>query len=84
MREGDRDQDITYASSAQLPEIVDREEFKWKPVPGLHLEYTNAEDVVLIVTNKGQEGDGFVVRESCGAAWLSGQEPRANRIGGPS
>src|SRR5690606_28345753 len=32
--ESDREQDITYASSAQLPELVDRDEFSWVDGPG--------------------------------------------------
>ena len=73
--EGDRDQDITYASSAQLPELVDREEFSWIDGPGDNLEHAFGDDVMLIVVNKGMESTGFSVCESCGAAWLDGEEP---------
>jgi len=70
IRESDRDQDITYASSAQLPELVDREDFKWESKEK-QLEFAHAEGVKLIVANKGRDGDGFAVCEKCGAAWLS-------------
>ena len=70
VKESDRDQDITYASSAQLPELVDREDFKWKPREA-QLESAHAEGVKLIVANKGRDGDGFAICERCGAAWLS-------------
>lgn len=75
LSEGDRDQDITYASSAQLPELVDREEFLWIDGPGVNLEHAVGDDVMLIVVNKGMESTGFSVCESCGAAWLDGEEP---------
>jgi hypothetical protein len=73
LKEGDREQDITYASSAQLPELVGRD-FEWKVVKGSRLDYTYAENIKLIVTNKGKDGSGFAVCETCGAAWLSDEE----------
>lgn len=73
--EGDREQDITYASSAQLPELVDREEFAWTSGPGINMEHAFGEDVLLVVANKGKEVTGFSICESCGAAWLDGDEP---------
>jgi hypothetical protein len=68
--ESDRDQDITFASSAQLPELVEREDFHWRD-KATQLQYAHAEGVKLIVANKGRDGDGFAVCEKCGAAWLS-------------
>lgn len=70
LKEDDREQDITYASSAQLPELVDRD-FEWKATTGSRLAYAYAEGIKLIVTNKGKDGCGFAVCETCGAAWLS-------------
>lgn len=70
LKEGDREQDITYASSAQLPELVHRD-FEWRTVEGARLGYAYAEGVKLIVTNKGKDNAGFAVCESCGASWLS-------------
>jgi ATP-dependent helicase YprA (DUF1998 family) len=73
--EGDREQDITFASSAQLPEIAERNEFDWKEGPGQNMSYAYGEDVQLVVANKGKEAAGFSVCESCGAAWIDGEEP---------
>jgi hypothetical protein len=69
VRETDREQDITFASSAQLPELVEQD-FPWKKKTP-QLEYAHAEGVKLIVANKGQELEGFAVCETCGAAWIS-------------
>jgi ATP-dependent helicase YprA (DUF1998 family) len=74
LREGDRDQDITYASSAQLPELVGRDEFQWRTGAGARIEHAFGEDVLLVVANKGRNGNGFSVCEDCGAAWLDGEE----------
>ena len=76
--EGDSDQEITYASAAQLPEIIGRDEFEWHSAPGKHLSLAYGEDVKLIIANKGKDGTGFSICESCGAAWLSGEEPLGN------
>jgi len=73
LKEGDREQDITYASSAQLPELVDRD-FEWKAAKGSRMDFAYAEGIKLIVTNKGKDGSGFAVCETCGAAWLSDDE----------
>jgi ATP-dependent helicase YprA (DUF1998 family) len=70
LNEGDREQEITYASSAQLPELVQRD-FKWQSAKDSRLEHAYAEGVKLIVTNKGKDGSGFAVCETCGAAWLA-------------
>ena len=74
VREGDREQDITYASSAQLPELVDRAEFEWKGGAGANLEHSHGEDVLLVVANKGKDNKGFSICESCGASWIDGEE----------
>ena len=76
-REGDRDQDITFATSAQLPELLNREDFKWREGPGRYIQHAYGENVVLVVTNKGKAGAGFAVCEDCGAAWVAGEEPDA-------
>lgn len=70
VKETDRDQDITYASSAQLPELVEREDFNWKAMQA-RMEFAHAEGVKLIVANKGRDAEGFAICEKCGAAWLS-------------
>jgi len=73
--EGDREQDITYASSAQMPEIVNHDEFAWRNGPGQNLYHAYGEDVLLVIVNKGDDVKGFSVCERCGAAWLDGEEP---------
>jgi ATP-dependent helicase YprA (DUF1998 family) len=75
IHEGDREQDITFASSAQLPEIAERNEFDWKDGPGRNMSHAYGEDVLLVVANKGKEAAGFSVCESCGGAWIDGEEP---------
>ncbi len=70
LKDEDRDQDITYASSAQLPELLDRD-FDWDTLTGSQMSFAYQEGVKLIVTNKGKNGTGFGVCEICGAAWLS-------------
>jgi ATP-dependent helicase YprA (DUF1998 family) len=75
LHEGDRDQDITFASSAQLPEIAGRDDFDWTAGPGINLSHSYGEDVLLVVANKGKDSAGFSVCESCGGAWIDGEEP---------
>lgn len=78
LREGDREQDITFASSAQLPEITGRDEFDWCEGPGVNLSHAYGEDVLLVVANKGRDSAGFSVCESCGGAWIDGDEPEGS------
>lgn len=75
LREGDRDQDITFASSAQLPEIAEQDSFNWSDGPGVNIRHAYGEDVLLVVANKGKDAAGFSICERCGAAWLDGEEP---------
>ena len=70
LRDDDRDQEITYASSAQLPELLDRD-FDWDTLVGSKMSFAYQEGVKLIITNKGKDSTGFAVCELCGAAWLS-------------
>lgn len=67
--ETDREQEFTYATAAQFPTPVAREELgEWLAV-GAHARLTHAADRRLVVVNKGREtGDGFDVCEKCGAA----------------
>lgn len=80
LREGDREQDITFASSAQLPEIAGRDEFNWIEGSGRNLNHAYGEDVLLVVANKGKDSAGFSVCESCGAAWIDGEEPEGSHM----
>ncbi|MCC6648409.1 MAG: DUF1998 domain-containing protein [Polyangiaceae bacterium] len=78
LHEGDREQDITFASSAQLPEIAERNEFDWQRGPGLNMSHAYGEDVLMVVANKGKDAAGFSVCESCGGAWIDGEEPEGS------
>ena len=80
LREGDREQDITFASSAQIPEIAGREEFDWNEGPGVNLSHAYGEDVLLVVANKGKDAAGFSVCENCGGAWIDGEEPEGAHV----
>lgn len=77
LREGDRDQELTYASSAQLPELPEREAFDWQDLHESRLKYAYGQQVPLVVANKGEAGGGFAVCELCGAAWLDDDAPNA-------
>lgn len=68
--ENDRDEDYTYATSAQFPIPVGEEDITgWENI-GLHGQVTYATDRHLVITNKGKKGedDGFDVCEKCGYA----------------
>lgn len=80
LREGDREQDITFASTAQLPEIAGRDDFDWNDGPGLNLRHAYGEDVLLVVANKGKDAAGFSLCESCGGAWIDGEEPEGSHL----
>ncbi|MCI3918744.1 DEAD/DEAH box helicase [Paenibacillus sp. TRM 82003] len=68
--EGDRDQDYTYATSAQFPVPMSEDDIKnWRQV-GANLLATHAQDRRLVMVNKGNEDTnlGFSVCVKCGAA----------------
>lgn len=75
VHEGDREQEVTSAASAQLPEIAGRDDFNWVDGPGVNLRHAYGQDVLLVVANKGKDAAGFSVCETCGAAWIDGEEP---------
>ncbi|MEN8218827.1 MAG: DEAD/DEAH box helicase [Pseudomonadota bacterium] len=69
IQEYDRDQEWTYASSAQFPLPVE-EDFDWKSI-GKHGRFTQTSDRRLVIVNKGKElgtEEGFEICEKCGAA----------------
>ncbi|MCI0392414.1 MAG: DEAD/DEAH box helicase [Acidobacteria bacterium] len=74
VREGDREQEITYASSAQLPELAERDGLYMEKEAGSNLHYSHRDNVLLVIANKGKDNNGFAVCESCGAAWPDGEE----------
>lgn len=76
--EMDRDQEYTYATSAQFPIPVGHDDLgTWVPL-GAHVQYTHAADRQLVMVNKGKKGEdaGFEVCEKCGAAAPTGTEYR--------
>ncbi len=69
IQEYDRDQEWTYASSAQFP-IPVKEDFDWKAI-GVHGRFTQTSDRRLIIVNKGKNvgtEEGFNICKKCGAA----------------
>jgi hypothetical protein len=73
--ETDHDQEFTYATSAQFPVPVgDADVGQWENL-GVRSRHTFAADRILIVVNKGKEGDnaGFDVCDRCGIARVHGQ-----------
>ncbi|MFD0675991.1 MULTISPECIES: DEAD/DEAH box helicase [unclassified Paenibacillus] len=68
--EGDRDQDYTYATSAQFPVPMSEDDITdWKQV-GKNLFATHTHDRRLVMVNKGNDetNQGFSVCVKCGAA----------------
>jgi hypothetical protein len=77
VRPTDREQDYSYASSAQFPVPVDGADVPgWQPFR-THAELTYARDQPLVVVNRGDEAtvQGFWVCDACGAASLSDGSP---------
>ena len=69
----DRDQDFSYASSAQFPVPVNGADLTgWMPY-GAHAELTYAQSQPLVVVNRGDEenSQGFWVCTHCGAALIN-------------
>ena len=77
VRPTDRDQDYSYASSAQFPVPVDGADVSgWRPYRG-HAELTYAQSQPLVVVNRGDAttNAGFWVCADCGAAALADGPP---------
>ena len=77
LREGDREQEITYATMAQFPVPVGPDDLPGLVDAGERLSFAVAADRRLVTINKGPLGeeahDGFWVCEKCGAAATSAQ-----------
>ncbi|UYY94838.1 DEAD/DEAH box helicase [Bacillus cereus] len=78
VREGDREQEFTYAMPPQLPIPVSEEGLNLNTFEDSSLlKYTNALDKKLIVMNKGIDGkSGFEICVDCGAIWVAGEKER--------
>ncbi len=77
--ENDREQEITYATMAQLPQPVDPEIFSFSAC-GPYASFTHAVDRTLVTVNRGKEGTGeggFSVCMDCGNASVFDQEAKA-------
>jgi len=83
--EGDRDQDITYATMAQFPVPVGYDDLPTFDSLGDRVAYTIASDRSLVMMNKGQlvgeNFSGFWVCEKCGAATV--EQPNAGQHARP-
>ena len=80
--EGDREQEITFATMAQFPQPVDQEAFSFSSC-GSNASFTHATDRRLVTVNRGKQGSqpgGFSVCVECGAASVFDQFSPA---GGP-
>ena len=64
----DKKQEISYATSAQLPTPIQPEKFSWKNDVAKNVSYTYQTDQKLIVVNKGPKEEGFQVCTLCGAS----------------
>jgi ATP-dependent helicase YprA (DUF1998 family) len=74
--ERDRDQEISYATSAQFPTPIEPDQFAWRLDAGRHIRYAPKQDGQLVIVNKGPEdGHGFKICESCAAAWPASEAP---------
>lgn len=77
LKEDDRDQDITYATAAQFPVPVGKDDLPNLTTIGQNLSFVVTEDRKLVTVNKGQEGSegrtGFWICNHCGRA--SVEEP---------
>ncbi|MCY9665128.1 DEAD/DEAH box helicase [Paenibacillus alginolyticus] len=70
LTEGDKDQDYTYATSAQFPVPLSEDDLQDWNVLSDHIIFTYAKDRRLVMVNKGNDesNEGFSVCVKCGAA----------------
>src|SRR5437660_798222 len=66
--ERDREQEISYATSAQFPSPEGQDQFDWKEDAGVHLRHAYEQNRRLVIVNRGPDNAGFRVCRSCGAA----------------
>lgn len=80
--ETDRDQEFTYATSAQFPVPVGAADLGSWQAFSQHGKLTYAADQELVIVNKGKEDEdeGFDVCDKCGYSRISGQPaPRSHK-----
>ncbi len=78
LAERDRDQELSYATGAQLPLPVAPDDLEWRTGPWPNLRYAYAENRRFVAVNRGPKEAGFAVCEACGAAWPAGNVPRGD------
>lgn len=79
LKENDREQEISYASSPQLPIPLNQEQFEWKNDSDTNFKYAFANDKPLVIVNKGTHEDGFDICTSCGCAWNHGDSQAVHK-----
>lgn len=76
LEDNDSDQELTFATSAQLPEVLSGKKFHQDMQPiGKYLRYACGTGVDLVVVNKGRDELGFSICRTCGAAQPEGPKP---------
>lgn len=65
----DREQEISYATSAQFPTPVGGESFAWQNSDEKNLRHAFEQERELVIVNQGPDQAGFCVCASCGATW---------------
>ncbi len=77
LEERDRDQEMSYATDAQLPTPVAMDQMNWYEGSWSNLRYTYTENCQFVIVNKGPDEAGFVICEECGAAWPTANAPKS-------
>ena len=68
VEERDREQEISYATTAQFPSPTTPDQFEWRTGAGVNLRHAYEEDRNLVVVNRGPDNAGFRICSRCGAA----------------
>lgn len=76
--EQDRDQEMSYATTADFPVPSQPEQFLWSSQPKRPIVWTHQQDRELVMVNRGPLETGFAICELCGAAWPSSAAPVGN------
>jgi len=68
VEERDREQEVSYATTAQFPSPATPDRFQWRTGAGAYLRHAYEEDRSLVVVNRGPDNAGFRICSRCGAA----------------
>jgi ATP-dependent helicase YprA (DUF1998 family) len=77
--ERDRNQEMSYATEAQFPSPLRPLGLTWSTGPSPVIQYAYQENQELVIANCGPKRAGFVVCETCGAAWPEADCPTSGR-----